>query len=321
MRLNNIGWIINPGDLTPELIDRLAGCGINELGIHPGGGKRAPQVLEETLAFHALKSTQALYARARDRGITVEYDAHVLSWLLPREEFERHPDWFRMDESGARTPDINMCASSEEALDYVSRRAMLLAERLHTPSHRYAYWIDDVKNGACCCPRCRGLSAADQALKITNAMYRGAKQADGEAVMGFLAYQDTLALPETVKPEKGIYLEYAPIDRDSARPIDDVACAANVSQTANLKKLLSFFGSENARVLEYWVDNSRFSDWKRPPKPMALNEDVMQKDVRFYASLGFRDMTSFACFLGPDYIGLYGQPPIERYAGILKEIG
>ena len=321
MRLRNIGWIVNPEDLTDDLIDRLADSGINELGVHPGGGKRAPELLDETLAFHELASTKELYARARDRGITVEYDAHVLSWLLPRSMFSSRPDWFRMDETGVRTPDINMCASNEEALEFVSRRAAMLAERLKTPSHRYAYWIDDVRNGACLCPRCRALSAADQALRITNAMYRGVKTADEKAVMGFLAYQDTLALPASEKPEKGIYLEYAPIDRDSARPIDDPACFENAAQTANLPNLLSFFGCENARVLEYWVDNSRFSGWKKPPGHMELNEAVMKRDVRYYASLGFRDMTSFACFLGPDYIALYGQPPIKRYAGVFKEIG
>ena len=125
--MGSIGWIVNPEDLTYELIDRLAQAGVNELGVHPGGGRAAGVLLEKTLEFHKSETAQALYAYAEQKGINVEYDAHVLMWLLPRDEFERHPEWFRMNSEGVRTPDMNMCASSEEALKLVSRRAYALA--------------------------------------------------------------------------------------------------------------------------------------------------------------------------------------------------
>ncbi len=319
--LANVGWIIHPEDLTRDLIDRLASAGVNELGIHPGGGKAAGALLDQTLVFHTRQQTRALYAYAADRGLSVEYDAHVLMRLLPREEFAAHPDWFRMDERGERNPDMNMCASNPEALERVSDSAYELCGRLRTPSHRYAYWPDDVRGGACHCPKCRLLSKSDQALRITNAIARGLRKRDKQALIGYLAYMDTLEPPRLSAPEEGVYLEFAPIDRDSHRPIDDPHCPENARQIRHIRELLDFFGVQNARILEYWVDNSRFSDWKRPPKPFALDADTMRRDVEYYYSLGFRDMTSFACFLGEDYISLYGQPPIEAYADILKRTG
>ena len=319
--LANIGWIVNPEDLTRDLIDRLAAAGINELGIHPGGGKAAGTLLDQTLVFHADERTRALYAYASEKGVSVEYDAHVLARLLPREEFAAHPGWFRMDERGERTPDMNMCASSQEALQCVEQNAYKLCGRLKTSSHRYAYWPDDVRGGACFCPQCRLLSKSDQALRITNAIARGLRKRDQQALIGYLAYIDTLEPPRRSAPEAGVYLEFAPIDRNSHRAIDDPDCPENARQIQHLKELLAFFGVQNARILEYWVDNSRFSDWKRPPKPFALDCDTMKRDAEYYYSLGFRDMTSFACFLGKDYISLYGQPPIDEYADILKRTG
>ena len=316
--LRNRGYIINPEDLNERLIRRLSDAGINELGIHSGGGRRAPELIEKTLLWHKQERTQALFALAADLGICVEYDEHALRIMLPSSVFSAHPGFFRMDAQGNRTPDFNLCPSDPEALEYVSKGAEKLAEALNTPSHRYAYWIDDVTDAACHCEKCRRLKPADQALMITNAVIRGLRRRDPQAITGFLAYNDAMDVPEHTLPEEGVYLEYAPINRDSDVPIGDPCSAKNRSETAKLKDMLSLFGTENARVLEYWIDNSRFSNWTRPPKKLNFRADVMKRDVDYYYQLGFRDMTSFACFLGNDYEALYGEAPIKEYGAILR---
>ena len=319
--IRNRGWIINPCDLSEGLIRALGRAGINELGIHPGGGRGAAAKLQAALDARDGAELERLYALADKLGITVEYDEHALSWLLPRDMYGIHPDWFRMDADGTRVNDHNMCASNEEALEYVTRRAFELAERLHEPSHRYSFWIDDVTNARCHCPECSALSAADQALRITNAMAEGFKRYDPLAKTSYLAYHDALAVPACTEPAQGVYLEFAPIERDSQRPMDDPECAENLRLGRAAKELISFFGVKDSRVLEYWVDNSRFSNWTRPPKRMTFRGDIMRRDAEFYLAAGFCDMTSFACFLGPDYIELYGEPPIGEYAGILINAG
>ncbi len=83
-------------------------------------------------------------------------------YLLPADEFETHPEWFRMTEEGERTPDFNLCASNEEALDYFAEQAAALAKKLYRNSDRYFLWLDDVKNSSCHCPQCQKLTPSDQ---------------------------------------------------------------------------------------------------------------------------------------------------------------
>ena len=92
----------------------------------------------------------------------------------------------------------------------------------------------------------------------------------------------------------------------------------DAGRIAPIAALLDFFGRKDSQVLEYWVDNSRFSNWTKPPQYMALNEAVMAQDVAFYKEMGFESLTSFACYLGDDYVSLHGEPPIRRYGEILR---
>lgn len=309
--MGRIGWIINTEDLTEELIYRLKDCGINELGIHPGGGKAAPALMKKSLETWKTPEYSRLVSLACSLGIEVEFDAHAVGYLLSDELFASHPDWFRADENGTRVPDHNLCASSEAALEYISERAREVARIIRTNTHRYPFWPDDVTKSFCHCEKCRKLTPSDQALKITNAFIRGIRRDDPQAIVPYLAYYETLAVPTIVKPEAGVYLEYAPIERDSAKPM---SAPENAKDAAYLPALLELFGKQNSRALEYWVDNSRYSNWTRPPKKMVVDFGVVKSDAGYYRSLGFEDLTSFACFLGEDYIALFGEPPYSEYA-------
>ena len=98
------------------------------------------------------------------------------------------------------------------------------------------------------------------------------------------------------------------------------SCDENRREVAPLRALLDYFGAKDARVLDYWMDNSLFSGWKKPPKPFSLDEETMRRDVEFYASLGFENITAFGCYLGPDYQSLYGEPPLKTYGDLLSGI-
>ena len=52
-----------------------------------------------------------------DAGLDFEYEEHAMSWLLPRELFATHPEYFRMDENGVRQSDGNGCPSCQEGLE------------------------------------------------------------------------------------------------------------------------------------------------------------------------------------------------------------
>jgi hypothetical protein len=71
-------------------------------------------------------------------------------------------------------------------------------------------------------------------------------------------------------------------------------------------------------VLEYWLDASRFSGWKRPAVKLPFNAEAFERDVRFYVGRGFERVTSFGVFLDAEYVGLHGLPPIADYGCILS---
>ena len=307
------GVVIHPDELGATWLKRLKGADIGTVGLHPVGGKKANETLEALRLSVLNGEHRASFAALREMGIELEYEMHAMSWLLPRAQFASHPDWFRMSEEGERVADFNLCPSNREALAYVSERAAELAKVLCPTTHRYHLWIDDVRDSFCHCPACRALSPSDQALRIYNALLTGLRTVDPQATQCYLAYQKTIPVPTVEKPLDGIFLEYAPFDRDMHVPLADASCEKNASEVAPLTALVDFFGRSDAKVLEYWLDNSLFSKWKKPPVAFSLDVPVLQSDLVFYEDLGFSDVTVFACYLGKDYEALHGAPCLDAY--------
>ena len=210
--------------------------------------------------------------------------------------------------------------SNAEALEVVRQNAALLAKLMPSDTHRYHFWLDDVSQCRCRCPKCEGLTAADQALTVYNAILEGIRRTDEQAKQCYLAYHDANTAPVSVRPAEGIYLEYAPFMRDHRRPLADPESQKNGAEIKALPALLKCFGPEDAQALDYWLDNSLFSGWKKPPKEFHLEQDVLRKDAEYYRQLGFEWITTFACFLGKDYTDLYPEPvDTVLYGKILAE--
>lgn len=317
MNFTRRGIVLTPTDLNGiavQWVDRMAAASLNVLGLHGG--------IDECVRFIHGDEGRACLDAAESAGIDVEYELHALGWLLPRGMFPDHPEWFRMDEHGDRVSDANMCASSAEALEYVGARGVELARMLTPTTNRYYYWADDAKPW-CACEACREYTASDQNLLMTNALALALTDVRPEARMGYLAYYNAIEPPTRVRPADGMFLEYAPIMRNSAVPLDDLTDAKNVEHADNLRRLVETFDTfdmGDAHILEYWVDASRFSGWKRPSVRIPFDADVIEQDARFYASLGFRSATSFGVFLDADYDRMHGPPPIREYGEALARV-
>ena len=316
---NRRGIIIHPDELEWSWVERLQDAHLNVLALHPPGGVNAHLTLEAAIHHRLLPQTQAIFNHLGHMGVEIEYEAHAMGWLLPRSLFAVKPDWFRMDETGKRIADFNLCPSQPEALDYVAARAEQLARLLNVDSNRYFFWLDDVSNCSCHCEKCRALSVSDQQLIVVNAMLRGIRRYRPDAKISYLAYHEAIAAPEKVEPLSGVFLEYAPFHRNAHRPLLDPECPENAQEAQSLRPLLSYFGTKDSQVLEYWMDNSMYSNWTKPPKQFKLDEAVMQSDVKAYREMGFESITSFGCYLGADYRELWGEPPVKRYGEILLE--
>ena len=305
------GVVVHPDELTNTWKNIILRSDIDTVGIHPVGGEgshvRVSELAEKGLSGECAENARTLVSH----GIGLEYELHVMSLLLPRELFGAHPEYFRLDENGARNADYNCCASNGDALDIISQNAYELALKLPATTHRYCFWLDDVRDKCCRCPDCARLSVSDQALAVYNAVQRGVRRADPLGLQSYLAYCGAVELPQKVVPEDGIYLEYAPFDRDFHKPMSD---AANEKSANNARDLAAFFGAESGKVLEYWLDNSMFSGWKKPPKELHADAELIKRDLEFYDKLGFGTVTTFACYLGADYETLWGTPDLGGYA-------
>lgn len=303
--------LIHPDEITKKWIGRAKDAGIRALGIHPKGGIRAPKHLCELLEAMKTEKFRALIDRAKERGLAVEYEFHAAGYLLPRELFSSHPEYFRVDAQGKRTNDWNFCVSNEDALSIFAKRGAELALSLYGSEPNFYFWMDDRKDTHCMCDKCRSLSPSDQQLIAVNAMAREIKKYIPNAKVAYLAYMDSVVLPTCVIPEKNVFLEYAPFEKYTARGED--APALIEREKKMLLPLLDFFGKDEAKVLEYWYDNSMYSGWEKPPKKFTTDEAAMDADIAYYRELGFENISSFACFLGEDYESLYGSVDITAF--------
>lgn len=319
--MNRRGVIIHPEEASPRWLRLLKQSELNVLGIHPVGGPLADQTLDAFIHRYSTPEFQSFRNAVLDLGCDFEFELHALTYLMPRSLFGAHPDWFRVDLEGKRNPDFNLCFSNADAVGYIKKAAEKLARTLVPTSGRYYLWLDDVfyADSFCHCEKCRQLNAADQQLIAVNAMADAIRQFNPEAQIAHIAYLDAIVVPQVVKPAEGVFLEYAPYRRTYDYAINDPACEMNVKESASLPGLIEYFGAKNAQVLEYWVDNSFFSKWTKPPVKLPFKPEQMKLEVAFYRSLGFESMTSFACYLGEDYVELYGEPPVQLYGQILKE--
>ena len=304
--------IIHPEELSRRWIDRLADSGVEILGIHPHGGSNAKDSLAELVELMRTDEYRALIDYARSRGIEIEYEIHAGGYLLPRELFAEHPEYFRMNDRGERTSDYNLCVSNPDALAILAKRARDLTGELYGTCNRFYLWLDDNKNSVCHCPRCQSLTPSDQLMIATNAMIREIRRDIPDASIAYLSYLNTLEPPMNVERGDGVFLEYAPIEKYLVR--GDDAEERILRERAALARVMDYFSDTPKKLLEYWYDNSLFSRWKKPAQKFTLDAFTMAEDEKYYIPLGFDYVSTFACFLGEDYEALHGGFDITPFA-------
>ncbi|MBQ4286686.1 MAG: DUF4838 domain-containing protein [Bacteroidales bacterium] len=309
------GVVLSVDDLSTLDWPALAAeNGINTIGTH---------IFPDQVAqFSKTEKGKEFYESCRRNGIEVEHQLHSISQLLPRELFAEDSTMFRMDSKGRRTPVDNCCIHSEKALETIAANAVEYARILKPTNHRYYFWIDDGKP-VCMCPYCSQFSPSEQALIIENRILKALKTIDPDAMLAHLAYQNTLPAPVKVQPESGIFLEFAPIHRRWDRPLSDTDALGTLHGNTLthgdylklLEENLKVFPAETAVVLEYWLDSSLFSRWRKPAVKVPWNRDVFLDDLGTYAEYGIRNVTSFAVYMDSTYFKAY---PDKR---LLKEYG
>ncbi len=306
------GIVLLNDDLNLHWIKWMKEAGLNVLALHDLS-TRDFDCIEKTIQNIQSDNGKKLISMAIEEGIDIEYEMHALSWLLPRSEFVKHPEWFREDEHGNRVPQNNMCISNRDALDVISENAIKLAQLLPPTTNNYYMWADDAENASCHCEQCRKFTGSEQNLIMMNAILKGLKKVNSNAKLPFLAYADVLEVPKRIEPEEGIFLEFAPIKRRFDKCINDIDTQENFKYKTVFEEMLSFFDPKHAHVLEYWLDASMFSNWQKPAVKIPFYNEVFLRDVDYYSSNGIDFITSFGAFIDEEYYNAHGIPPVMEY--------
>jgi hypothetical protein len=214
----------------------------------------------------------------------------------------------------------NWCGGTKAALDTIAANGANLGHRLNPSTHRHFFWGEDLNDGWCHCDKCAPYSPSDQNLKTANAIADKLAETDPEASVGCIAYHQTINPPELIRPRKNVFLEFAPIHRCYEHAIDDPNCAINRQQWKTLLGLLEVFNADTAHILEYWLDSSKFSGWKKPAKKPECRVEIVQKDIEAYYRLGIRSFTTFAVYMDGVYFDTHGDQEIKDYATILNTL-
>jgi hypothetical protein len=287
------GVVLVPEDLTlADWPERAHRARLSTIALHPFPGT--------VIKWIRAEAGQRFLEQCRTLGLEVEYELHAMRELLPRSRFAQTPDLFRMDANGQRTADANCCPSNDRTLEAIAQAAVEIAQTLRPTTGRYFYWGDDGRPW-CQCPKCRTLSESDQALLVENATCEAVRRQNPQAQVAHLAYHNTLQPPKQIKPAAGVFLEYAPIQRRYDIPYEQQQNPTDRDSLSALDANLKVFPRETAQVLEYWLDVSRFSKWKRPSVKLPWRKDVFLADLDAYHRRGIRHVTTFAVFVDADY--------------------
>jgi len=312
------GVVLLIDEIDREWLRLMKEAKLDVLGIHEIVTEK-PNSVQKVLNRIAEPAVRRMLDEYEQSGISLEYELHALEWLLPRDMFDKSPEFFRVGDDGERKRELNCCVSNSDALEIISENARKLAKLLGQSSHNYCLWPDDSFHSLCKCEKCRALrTGADHNIIMMNAIIRGLRAYDSDAKLSCIAYADFLDVPE-LKPDEGLFLEFAPMQRNQRVPMRDPNDAKNSEYRALLTQLLNIFEPSSSRVLEYWLDNAFNSGFVKPPKRLVYDEEVVDDDIRFYTSLGFGLITTFGSYMGSDYRALYGDPPALEYGRSLEK--
>jgi len=323
------GIVVYPSDIASvgaiNLIKFMREADLNLLGIHTNSLGRNPMTggfedLPSLKAFLESEDGKLLLEECKKLNISVEFESHVIKEVLPRDLFDEHPEYFRMDKEGVRQKNHNMCFSSEGAYQVIEKNIIEITEWLKPTTHRYFFWTDDVGGAFCNCDLCKKYSESEQALLYENRLLTILRRIDPSATLAHLAYHNTLKAPTRIKPLNGIFLEYAPISRDYSKPLPE-------QHLKDLEDNLQVFPANTAHVLEYWLDASMFSRMIRVGRnnvaQVPWNIRDCDRDVKLYTGMGIKSITTFATWMiSSDYIRKFGEENtlriIYEYGSVLK---
>jgi len=309
--MSKLSITLLPSDLSWNGWDRLLGPVLKTLIMHSSADG-----LKE---WAGTSEARDLLKRMADRGVEVEYVMHICSEILPRKLFGKHPELFRMNEQWQRVPDANLCPSNPAVEAVLARHLRPYFDALRPTTGRYHLGPDDNRPW-CFCRQCRMLTWSDQNLLFANMLARILRRWDRRAKVAYIAYKPAIEPPVAVKPEKNVFLLFAPIERDYRHALAEERTAKDAYYRRSAEELLAYFGRKDSTLIEYWLDVSMFSRWMAPRQKVPVPAKVMRADLAYYRSAGFDLIATFGAWLDQAYVQEFGDGPVQDFVKSWQEI-
>ncbi len=289
------GLILLHRDFNKSAVESILKNKIKRVGIHLN-------IFQGTVSefVEYINTNRALIDLLENEGVTVDYHLHAVGSFLP-EMTAHNQELFRMNESGKRVNDYNLCPSSTEGLKIVEDGAEKLARALKQRGRSYYFWTDDDMGGSvkCHCKRCEGLSFAQQNAIIYRAILKGIRRYDPNARLSYLIYgeeDNCKNLPD------GTFALFAPFKRRHDLPI---TAEENSFYKDAFLKLIEEHGSQNVEVLEYFLSYNYLG--------FCADDSRVKQDLKFYTGYEPNLITTFTVFPCENYLSESDDRGITNY--------
>ena len=153
---------------------------------------------------------------------------HSVPLMLPKELFATRPDLFRMDQTGKRVPDGNVCVSNQETIRLCADVVMNWF-RAHPESEYFTVMGQDIWGGAwCSCDKCKPYTASEQNVILINGIHGILRKEGIKGRCAYAAYRDTLRCDlNRVRMDPEVRVGYAPRERSYGHGLADASSERN----------------------------------------------------------------------------------------------
>ena len=201
----------------------------------------------EFCSAHKLNGVMA-YVPDEMGGCAEEYavnSVHTLQWIITRDLFDEHPEYFGCDENGVRNPDRQPCLSNEDvlritvdfALDFFSQYNTILSISQNDGRQ------------FCQCEKCaafnkaHGNTDAASMVNFVNKVAAAVRETYPEARFETLAYQDTIEPPTGLTIADDVVIRMCPINGCVLHDFGDPLCRENAAFDKALKGWAALTGN------------------------------------------------------------------------------
>jgi hypothetical protein len=243
------------------------------------------------------------------RGISVMWGGHTFHTWIPNDVYlETHPEFFALincERGNQANFKGSLCLSNPQLAPEVAKNMLRFADE-NPGIDVLDLWVNDCQDW-CECDNCREMEgeadytmfpdafcSADRPLKsrayftFVNAVARLVAASNPKLRISPLAYYLTYEPPHDLKLEPNVFIGFTNFARSWQTPLMTGEHPGNVASDATIRKWRGI--TENLFIYEYYAVPGMFNAFTGA----LTNLDVMAKELKYYPSIGIRQISSEA---------------------------